>query len=149
METQEYTDPCADPRVPIFLVATDQKTRTPGYIMIRHWTNNRAKKKGIRWFLFIYGVGIFSYINPALHFIVPPIWTVAGPYIGYKIYKLYNGVVEIHKGRGHCPYCHQEIRIYPLSSKWPFPAKCPKCYREYLGHRQLNEAGVAEVSSLT
>lgn len=120
---------------PIAVYLTCGETTTQGQINIRYWTKRAAKIRGFNFFALIYFIGLTSMFNPVwiVHVLVPPIWIFIGPWVGYKIYKMFAGALQLRIGSGTCPACGVDTDIFPYGELEAFTATCKACNAEISG----------------
>ena len=91
------------------------------------WTKSMALKKGIRCWLGCWVVGVFSILIPLVHFISVPLLILLGPPIGFFMYKIQVGSLEVADIQGPCPDCQQELDLINKTELWPMQTNCPHC----------------------
>lgn len=114
------------PEVTLNVVSPTTKT-TSATAQIMVWTKSMAMRKGINWCLSCWAVGVLSIAIPIVHFFSVPILLLVGPVLGFIIYKLHTGSVEILDGRGQCPDCSAALNLENKTDTWPLVAKCTAC----------------------
>jgi hypothetical protein len=111
-------------RQPVLIQAHDEPAMT-GLLLGKHFTPaQRYKRAALYWSIMWLLAGVSALI-PIVHFVLVPIFAIAGPVLGYLKYrqKTISEAIE-----GKCPACRQEIRL-PLDQQTTLPHRdvCPHC----------------------
>ena len=117
METKGYT---------ISLTARDGK-KTHGHIDVIHWSKEEKFKRALKFGLGCWGISICCIVLPIVHFLLVPLFFLAGPFVARFIYKQEN---YIQGGEGPCPYCNSPVKIGKGPATWPPSALeelCTQC----------------------
>ena len=86
-----------------------------------------AVKRGLIGWLGCWGLAVVTLPIPLVHFVAPPLLILLGPLIGFVVYRLYHGAVDISQGGGLCPDCGTEVVIGPRPEHWPLHLVCTVC----------------------
>lgn len=104
---------------------TNKTTSATAKVVV--WTKPMALRKGINWWLTCWAIAIFTIAIPIVHFFSVPILLFLGPVLGFIIYKLHTGTVELVDGKGTCPDCSQTLLFENSTDTWPLTIKCLSC----------------------
>jgi len=99
----------------------------PATAQRRTWGRQQAMKKGWYWLLATWGLAAATIFIPIVHFVSVPALLLAGPLVGFLIYKLHLGAVDIVTKDAICPACTQPLALEIAEAAWPLAAKCPRC----------------------
>ncbi len=101
-------------------------------IKAEYWTSRRAFRLGMKWCGAAWLGALITLPVPLLHFVAVPACLLAGPPLGYVMYRFYRGSTEIISGNGKCPACQYEWELVKKTVDWPRLMNCPKCNAELM-----------------
>jgi len=115
-----------DSKIPVTLTSTSGtsgKTQA-GFVTIREWdaagrTQRAIKSWGIAW-----GLALASILIPLAHFVLVPLFLLAGPIVAYFTYAQSE---MIFAGDGLCPTCEKPFQVGKRSVKDRFHDVCTSC----------------------
>jgi len=111
-------------RQPVTIQAHDESAMT-GFLKGKHFTSSqRYKRAGLVWGI-MWLLAAASAFIPLAHFLLVPVFVIAGPVLGYQRYKQ-ETISEAIEGK--CPACRQEFRLL-LDQQTTLPHRdvCPHC----------------------
>jgi hypothetical protein len=89
---------------------------TSGSIFIHIWTKQERLKRALKFGGLCWGLSAISILLPLAHFILVPLFFLAGPIVAIVIYKQ---MAFIEEGQGPCPFCQAIVIISKGPMKWP------------------------------
>lgn len=104
-----------------------QKAKSQGIAQLKAVPREQAVRKGLIGLLGAWGLAVLTLPIPIAHFIAPPLLLLLGPFIGFGVYKLYHGGVDIMRGEAPCPDCGTSVFLMPCAERWPLDVVCPGC----------------------
>jgi hypothetical protein len=104
-----------------------QARSTQGKAELRQVSRQEAVRKGLVGMIGCWVVALFTLPIPLVHFVAPPILFLFGPLVGFFMFKLYNGAVDIISGEGPCPDCGAVVPLTAGAERWPQDVICPGC----------------------
>jgi len=111
-------------RLPILIQARNESA-TSGVLLGKHFTPAQRYKRaalslGIMWLL-----AAASAFIPVAHFLLVPVFAIAGPVLGYQRYRQ-ETIAEAIEGK--CPACLQafQLQLDPQTAL-PYRDVCPHC----------------------
>lgn len=98
--------------------------KTEGFVFRRDFTQHErmiraSKMTGILWI-----VGLLTIVVPILHFILPPLFFIAGVVLGWTTW-MESG--EILEGEFTCPNCKHRMTFQREAEEWPKVQRCGGC----------------------
>lgn len=120
------------PQNKISVTLTYNDVSTMNTIVVEYWTRHRASRLGFRWCLGAWVGALIALPIPLLHFVAVPACLLAGPPLGYVMYRFYRGSVEIISGAAKCPACQGEWQLVRQTVDWPHHLRCPQCSMELM-----------------
>ena len=107
-------------------VFADGHAQSTGALYFRDWTEPERRQRGIKWWVGLWGLGLCFVFVPILHFVVPPILLVAGPWVAWRMAKVARTVFG---GVARCPRCSQPVWLGGgVALALPMRDHCSRCY---------------------
>lgn len=97
---------------------------TPGEVRIIEWNSRERLIRAAKVLALCWGIALITIPIPMVHFVVPPIMLLVGPFLFYVNYKQENGVAG---GQGTCPSCSQKFDVVSGKLRWPIFEICNHC----------------------
>jgi len=119
----------AHTRQPILIQARDEPARDiqtcPGFLLGKHFTpSQRFRRAALAWGI-MWSLAAASAFIPLAHFLLVPVFAIAGPVLGYLRYRQ-EDITEAVEGK--CPACLQEFRLLlDQRTTLPYRDVCPHC----------------------
>ncbi len=113
-------------RQPVLIHAHD-KPATPGMFFGKHFTPaQRYRRAALSWGL-MWLLAVVSAFIPIAHFLLVPVFAIAGPVLGYRRYQQETIADAIE---GKCPSCRHEFHLQlDQQTTLPYRDVCPNCDR--------------------
>jgi hypothetical protein len=102
------------------------KTST-GTVEWKVWDKKERTKRALKALGMTWGLAIVSVLIPILHFILVPLFILAGPIVFSWIAGQEQVILG---GKGTCPECGKEFEIVRTAVKWPISDICNHCQAE-------------------
>jgi hypothetical protein len=122
--------PAIEPtRQPVLIQNRNEQTRDkqscPGVLLGKHFTPAQRVKRATLSCAIMWLLATASAFIPLAHFLLVPVFAIAGPVLGYLRYRQ-EDIAEAAEGK--CPSCLQEFRIL-LDQRTMLPHRdvCPHC----------------------
>jgi len=112
---------------PVTLSASGKTSK--GEVQIVTFSNSERTVRALKVLGICWGIGLFSILIPVLHFVLPPIFLLAGPIVGLMRYSIKSKILE---GQGICPICAADFKITPTKATFPLDDICEACHRHVL-----------------
>jgi len=90
-------------------------------------TKAEAAKKGLLWLAACWGGALCAVPIPLVHFVAVPIGVLAGPIVGYVIFRMHHHATDLSALVGNCPSCQKSLLLGTRAANWPVPFQCPAC----------------------
>lgn len=111
-------------RQPVLIQARNESA-TAGLLLGKHFTPSQRYKRAALFWGLMWLLATASAFIPLAHFLLVPVFTIAGPVLGYLRYRQ-EGIAEAIEGK--CPACLQTFRLLPdQRTVLPYRDVCPHC----------------------
>ncbi len=107
----------------VALVASGGR-RSVGEVRVQRWTPRERALRAVAAWAACWGLGAVSVLLPAAHFVLVPIFLVAGPIAAYLRARAESSVLG---GTAPCPACGQAFVVDPAPERWPLKDVCGAC----------------------
>lgn len=98
--------------------------KTTGFAWRRDFERGERMARAARTFGILFVIGLFSVFVPLLHFILPPLFLIAGLVFGFLSWL---ETAEVTRGEVTCPNCQKKIELPREAEEWPKQTRCPGC----------------------
>ena len=98
--------------------------RTTGFAYRRDFETSERTARAGRTFGILFVIALFSVFVPLLHFILPPLFLIAGFVFGFVAWL---ETAEVTRGEVSCPNCKKAIELTREAEEWPKILRCPGC----------------------
>jgi hypothetical protein len=109
--------------VDVFVVSREN-TRTEAVAYRCDLTTGQRAGRAAMGLLVCWLLAVALVFVPIVHFVLPPIFLVAGPIVAWTRYK---GTSVVLGGLAICPRCRAPMRIARATENWPIEASCDEC----------------------
>jgi hypothetical protein len=108
----------------IEIVTEVDDTKTHGFAIRRDLGKHERLARAGKMFGIFFGVALLTVFIPILHFILPPLFLIAGIVFFWTTYMETGEVLE---GEYICPNCKHKMVIPPGAEDWPKEERCGGC----------------------
>jgi hypothetical protein len=108
----------------IELVTEVDDTKTFGFAVRRDLAKHERLARAGKMFGIFFGVALLTVFIPILHFILPPLFLIAGTVFFWTTYMETGEVLE---GEYTCPNCKHKMVIPHEAEDWPKEQRCGGC----------------------
>jgi hypothetical protein len=98
---------------------------TTGNVEHRIWEKKERTLRGIKALGISWGLCLVSVLIPLLHFILVPLFLLAGPFAFFWVTAQEQIILG---GKGECPECLLTFDIARSAAKWPISDVCNHCH---------------------
>ena len=111
------------------IVKTRDGKSSSGKVIVQRWSRKGRVRRSLKILGFIWILAVLSVFLPIAHFILVPVFFIAGPIVAHFIYKQESAVVG---GESLCPNCGKQLPIVSGPNKWPLEDLCSNCQTHVL-----------------
>ncbi len=108
----------------IELVTEVDGLKTHGYAYRRDLPRDERLKRSAKMFGVFFGLAFFGVFVPLLHFILPPLFLIAG---GVFFWSTWLETGEVLSGEYICPNCKHVMTFPREAEEWPKIQRCGAC----------------------
>lgn len=108
-------------------LVTSAGLSSSGQVFIQHWSPKQQLWRAAKTLLLLWGIAALTVLIPIAHFVLVPLFLVAGPVAASIVYKQHATVLG---GSGVCPKCNREFEIVAAKDRWPLKDLCSACYQQ-------------------
>jgi hypothetical protein len=106
------------------IVCRREEQATDGFVERREFTASERMTRGLKVGGILWGAALLTIPVPGLHFILPPIFLLAGIVFGWAAW---HDKAQILGGEFKCPSCQTVNKVDPRSEAFPFTTRCSYC----------------------
>jgi hypothetical protein len=99
---------------------------TPGEVRLQVWDSRARMVRALQYLGMIWGLAVVTAFVPGVHFVLVPVFFMAGPIVAWGIYRQERAILG---GQGVCPDCGVTLVISKTLDHWPISDLCNHCYR--------------------
>jgi hypothetical protein len=110
--------------VRVELVSLDGK-KSQGEVRTQYWDKKERTARAFKFLGLCWGIALVSIIFPLIHFVVPPLFLLAGPIVAFFMYQQTNVVLG---GSAPCPRCGKDFQVARTRIQWPLNDICAECH---------------------
>lgn len=119
------TDAEATPQYARLAIISEADGQTaPGYVMRRDLSPGERMLRAAKITGILFGIAFFTIFIPILHFILPPLFLLAGLVMGFFTW---TGKGDVQGGQAQCAVCHKDFPLGAEAESWPKTMRCPHC----------------------
>lgn len=107
--------------------ASDLNKTTSGIATITDYDHRSRSKRAVKTLGIIWGLALASVLIPIIHFFLPWIGIITGPFLAIWVYGIES---EIITGHFPCPRCQAPVTIAKQRNRWPLREICVPCSSE-------------------
>ncbi len=100
-------------------------------VSIRNWTKKNAVAKGMKASAIVLGATLLTIPIPLVHFISVPFGVLVTPLVGYLVFSLHNGSIDVTEGDFSCPHCGVGIDLKGKAIKPAGHVICGSCQHQH------------------
>lgn len=106
------------------VVKTRDGKTSLGKVSIQQWSQPERLKRALKFGGFSWLLAVGSVFLPIAHFILVPLFLLAGPVVAILTFKQESVVLG---GETICPSCQKPLPIVRSPNKWPLGDLCSSC----------------------
>lgn len=102
----------------------DDGKETRGQVYVRTFPPRERIFRALKFLGLGWGAAVVAVFIPILHFILVPLFLIAGPAIAFWAYGQTSVVLG---GQGTCPHCGASLPLERSADRWPLDDLCSRC----------------------
>lgn len=110
--------------VRVYVKGDSEEATTQGQIRIQDWNQRERTLRALKFGGACWGAALVSIIIPLLHFLLVPVFLLAGPIVAFIVMGQKSVVLG---GEGICPKCQAFLPIARAALRFPISDLCTCC----------------------